>query len=201
LNSSSNEDLDDDDNKNDKVDTNTAKTYNDNERIGISQLSMIDPILVYADIFAVVIACQLMGLIDVLNDDTFWRNGGWFQPIVIDSSSTLPIFLRRVATDSVCYILTTFVVIRGSYEIHTALRSSHTIFRMMISSILIFTFARLGTIFVQILFDTQGVDINDFVGFFINHSGQIVEILRESYCIALTTTSVRLGLSKFLNLS
>jgi hypothetical protein len=160
--------------KDDKMDDVTDRS-NDNKKT-ISRISRIDPILVYTDIFAILIACQLMGLLDVLNDSTFWMNGGWFQPIIIVSteSSTLPIFLQRVASNTVCYVLITFIFVQENYEIGTALRSSESII--------------------------QPVSLVDYIGSTINHTDEFIETLRESYFMAITIAFGRLGLYKALNL-
>ena len=181
--------------------TDDASSVNENYNM-MSRISMIDPILVYTDIFAILIASQLMGLLDVLNDSTFWMNGGWFQPINIVStteSSTLPIFLHRVTRNTLCYILITFTFIRGNYEISTALGSSKSILRMLLSSIAMFTFARIGILVIGVLVLTQPVSWADCIGSATNHSDQVVETVRESYFMAIAIASGRLGLYKMYN--
>lgn len=58
--------------------------------------------LVAADLLAVCIACQLLGLLDVLADSDFWKNGGWFQPIPVAPSS-LPTLVQRLSINSIVY--------------------------------------------------------------------------------------------------
>lgn len=190
----------DDDDINTEVGIDISDKSSTSDSIGIARISNIDPILVYADIFAILIACQLLGLLDVLHDATFWRNGGWFQRITIistESSSTLPIFLQRVASNTVCYICCTFVLINGCYECDTALRSPNSIFNIMISSIVTFTIARIATAFISFLLVTHPISIDECNVFITNRSDQVIELLRESYFIAITTTSARFGLYKF----
>jgi hypothetical protein len=67
-----------------------------------------DPVLIpdgnllLTDIVAVALACQLLGLQDVLDDPTFWDNGGWFQaPTTI---TTLPTLVSRISVNSIGWI-------------------------------------------------------------------------------------------------
>lgn len=185
---------------NDKTDSNTDQSYNDKNNL-ISRISMMNPILVYTDIFAILIACQLMGLLDVLNDSTFWMNGGWFQPITFVSteSATLPIFVQRVANNTVLYLFIACIFVQGNYAITTALESSKSILRMMMLSITMFTFARIGISFIYLFVLTQPVSLADFMGSTTSHSDVFIETLRESYFMAITMASGRLGLYKMFN--
>ena len=191
-------------NKN-KEDQDSATNTSDQSNIGeypipvVSRIAKMDPLLVYTDVFAVVIACQLLGLLDVLNDTTFWINGGWFQPItpITTESSTLPIFLQRTASNAVCYIFITFVSIKGSYETGTALRSLDSILRVMISSIVTFTFTRWLAVAIWVLLAlTPPISATDRVELITSHADQFTEILRESYFIMITITTGRVGLYK-----
>ena len=67
-----------------------------------------DANLLTGDIIAVVVACQLIGLIDVLNDATFWEKGGFAQSIPA-VPSTLGTFVQRVSSGCVCWILSSFI--------------------------------------------------------------------------------------------
>ena len=68
--------------------------------------------LVTADIFAIAIASQLMGLLDVLNDPTFYQNGGWFQsiPTVPTTFGTL---IQRFSLLTITWIVC--AILRGGY--------------------------------------------------------------------------------------
>jgi hypothetical protein len=52
--------------------------------------------IIACDTFAIMIACQLMGLVDVLNDPEFSRSGGWLQPIPL-VPPTLGYLVERIA--------------------------------------------------------------------------------------------------------
>lgn len=68
----------------------------------MSSLLLLDPTMVKADLLAVLIACQLLGLLDVLASDAFASSGGWLQPIPM-IPSTLPILAQRCATNALVY--------------------------------------------------------------------------------------------------
>jgi len=51
--------------------------------------------LLACDFFTILIACQLMGLVDAVNDPDFTKNGGWFQPIPA-IPPTLGILINRI---------------------------------------------------------------------------------------------------------
>jgi hypothetical protein len=58
------------------------------------------------DVVSIALASQLLGLADVLNDPTFWQQGGWFQPISpADSTSTLPTLVQRDSILTICWVL------------------------------------------------------------------------------------------------
>jgi hypothetical protein len=164
------------------------------------RLSLVDSTLIYTDIFAIVIACQLMGLIDVLNNPIFWENGGWIQPILLaDSTSTLPIFLQRVAVNSVSYICSTFCFVAGAYQVDCALQTPLSISRITKSSMVVFTIVRLG-IWIGIVLITQqsSMEYNDDIfEKVVSQRDGFSELLRECYFIATTTTAGRLALFKF----
>ena len=67
-----------------------------------------DPELLLADFFAIFLACQLMGLLDVVNDPSFEQAGGWLQPITA-MPATLGILVQRVATLGILWIVSTTV--------------------------------------------------------------------------------------------
>ena len=66
----------------------------------------IDPGLLTVDILAILVASQLIGLVDVLNDASFWENGGFAQPLPA-VPATLGDFVQRTSSACVCWILST----------------------------------------------------------------------------------------------
>lgn len=62
--------------------------------------------LVAADLLSLALASQMLGLLDILDNPTFWANGGWFQPVTVESStSTLPKLVERFSTMSALYLV------------------------------------------------------------------------------------------------
>jgi len=69
-----------------------------------SSLLIQDPRLLAGDVVSIALASQLLGLVDVLNDPTFWQQGGWLQPIST-TESTLPILVQRDSILSICWLI------------------------------------------------------------------------------------------------
>lgn len=83
---------------------------------------------IIGDFAGIIVACQLIGLIDVLNDEMFWRQGGFVQPIPA-VPSTLGTFVQRSSLLSVCWCIVT--VLTGRFRIDNliqAVRVSFTFF-------------------------------------------------------------------------
>jgi hypothetical protein len=141
----------------------------------------VEPGVFFADLFGLAIACELLGLLDVVvNDPSFYKNGGWFQPIPA-VPSTLSILVQRFSLNSVLYIGTVLLLMGGVGKedvsspqtvLQTSLRTSFvfTMVRLIVGAMLAFTTASKG-----------GLDSNF----------DIVEMLRECYFVALATTAGR----------
>jgi hypothetical protein len=63
-----------------------------------------EPGLLIADLFAIAIASQLMGLLDAVNDPIFYPKGGWTQPLPA-IPSTLDVLVGRFSLLSVIRII------------------------------------------------------------------------------------------------
>jgi hypothetical protein len=75
--------------------------------------SITAPGLLVGDMFAILIACQQIGLVDVLSDDGFWKAGGWFQPIdAITSTRSLPTLINRFSKTGIAW-LTAAIIGKG----------------------------------------------------------------------------------------
>lgn len=70
---------------------------NDNNTSDATSLLLVDG-------FAIVLASQLMGLLDIVNDPEFINAGGWFQPIPA-VPSTLGRLVQRIASLGTLWIL------------------------------------------------------------------------------------------------
>ncbi|CAB9531875.1 expressed unknown protein [Seminavis robusta] len=61
------------------------------------------------DLLAIAIATQLLGLTDILNDPTFWNNGGWIQPVTSTGvSNTLPVLVQRFSVTGIAWLGSAF---------------------------------------------------------------------------------------------
>lgn len=88
--------------------------------------------LILTDLVGVLVACQIIGLLDVLNDPSFYDNGGWLQPIPSFPSS-LPTLVQRIAFYSTLFVSSSPLlgfykqnlnVIKSHAEIQTAIAFS-----------------------------------------------------------------------------
>jgi hypothetical protein len=67
------------------------------------QTNFIDGDVMIRDSIAISVAYELIGLIDTLNDSSFWILGGFAQPIPL-VPLTLANFVQRTALTSICWI-------------------------------------------------------------------------------------------------
>jgi hypothetical protein len=71
---------------------------------------MVDVPIVMSDLLAIAVAMQLLGLTNVLNDPTFWNQGGWLQPITSTGiSNTLPVVVQRFCLVALSWLFSAFV--------------------------------------------------------------------------------------------
>ena len=142
-----------------------------------SDVPSMNPRLLLTDLLAVAIACQLMGLIDVLNDPVFWTNGGWLQPILVPES--LPTLVQRFSINS-CVLICVAVVFPTSL--------SNSFRTTLLQSLSMFSIVRigLGLILLASHADTTGPDALNV----------IVESIRECYFVSVATTTGRFALNK-----
>jgi hypothetical protein len=69
-------------------------------------IMLVDLGLLATDFIAIILASQLIGLLDIINDPEFIRDGGWLQPIPT-VPSTLGNLVRRSVTLCVLWIIAT----------------------------------------------------------------------------------------------
>ena len=69
-----------------------------------NSLLIQDSRLLVGDVVSIALASQLLGLVDVLNDPSFWQQGGWFQPMST-TQSTLPVMVQRDSVLTICWLL------------------------------------------------------------------------------------------------
>lgn len=128
--------------------------------------------LLACDMFAILIASQLMGLLDVLNDPEFARNGGWFQPIPA-VPSTLGILAERVALNGALWFPSSFVRVSLSTKKDTEQAGSDWF---------------LDALPTLILFSTFRVAIGIAV---LHDEAALLHSLRDCYFVGLATVSFR----------
>lgn len=63
-----------------------------------------EPRILQGDIVTILMTAQLLGLVDVLSDATFWSNGGFMQPIPA-IPSTLSTLVQRDSIMSIAWVL------------------------------------------------------------------------------------------------
>jgi hypothetical protein len=84
-------------NKNEKNKNNKSK--NKSANLGFQ----LDPSLLVPDLLGVAVACELLGLLDAVNDSSFLLKGGWLEPLG-HAPTTLPLLISRFSTNSVFWI-------------------------------------------------------------------------------------------------
>jgi hypothetical protein len=65
----------------------------------------IDASLLVPDLLGVAVACELLGLLDAVNEPTFLQQGGWLQSVGGGVPTTLPLLVSRFSTNSVFWIM------------------------------------------------------------------------------------------------
>jgi hypothetical protein len=168
--------------------TNEQSEGKDNDTL----IPSFDPLLITTDVFAIAMACQLMGLIDVLNDPTFWDSGGWLQPVVVPT--TLPTFIQRFSINTVLFIAVPFVFRTGANQSEIALASSKSVRTTMLQTIAIFTLIRVVVGLSIILLLRPSSDDNSILDLL----GTVTMLLRECYFVGITTTTGRYVYQKLL---
>ena len=74
----------------------------------LEDLVTIHTPLLIADIFSIVLATQLLGLADTLNDPNFWDDGGWFQPVTMRSTYIFPTLIQRFSILAISWFTAAF---------------------------------------------------------------------------------------------
>lgn len=141
-------------------------------------LASVDSGPLLADIMAIAIACQLMGLLDVLGDSSFWANGGWFQPIPA-APSTLPVLIQRVSLNCVLFFVASLSL--NAYNDKSA-SSPQQIMLSALQRSGVYAALRIAT---EALLSLMLVPENPAL------SMDLIQVLRECYVVALSTTAAR----------
>lgn len=152
----------------------------DVEESGLDLFPTLDPALLVADLLALAIACQLMGLTDVLNNPIFWKNGGWFQPIIV-AESTLPVFFNRFSLNSCVYVASAASL--GAYQ-REVLQSTNAVLTSAFQSTVAFSILRaalgIGMAYMTSSPELISADLH-----------VVVALFRDCYFVAIATTAGR----------
>jgi hypothetical protein len=133
-----------------------------------------DTSLLAADVFAIAIASQLMGLLDILNDPEFVKNGGWFQPIPA-VPATLDVLIERFSILSLSW-LAAALARKGSFS-KDSVATDEAAIKNSLRILLDFVVLRglIGLLFSQV----AGSDPN------------LLSLLRDFYFVGLAVTGLR----------
>jgi hypothetical protein len=159
---------------------------NDNNNSDAASLLLVDG-------FAIVLASQLMGLLDIVSDPDFINAGGWFQPIPA-VPSTLGRLVERIASLGTLWILVVTVqdnILGRSREDSTNMRA-----REDESMVPVMDWQALGVFFVLrlsggfLLFSLgDNITISSFIE--ATKDDWIVTSLRDCYLVGLISLSLR----------
>lgn len=135
--------------------------------------------LLVVDLVAIVIASQLMGLLDVLNAPDFVTNGGWLQPIRL-VPSTLNVLVERISTLSLVWI---FAALLGRKDSSSSDGVSDDVATIQKALWIVLNFGALRLLLAfAVAAATQGGDLDlDYFG----------EVLRECYFVGLAVPGFR----------
>jgi hypothetical protein len=133
-----------------------------------------DPSLLAVDVFAIAIASQLMGLLDILNDPEFVKNGGWFQPIPA-VPSTLNVLVERFSILTLSW-LSVSLARNGSFG-KDAVATDEAAIKTSLRILLDFSALRfvIGILFSQA----------------VGSDPDVLSLLRDSYFVGLAVTGFR----------
>ena len=138
--------------------------------------------LLACDLFAILIASQLLGLLDVINDPEFSRNGGWLQPIPA-MPSTLNALIEKTALLSLIWFPLSTIRI-PSFTTNPENASDSNGLDEALKTVTLFCVFRLGAAAA-----ISSISSVDFDGF---------DVLRDCYLVGLATVSFRFLYSQYI---
>jgi hypothetical protein len=147
----------------------------------IKAFGIEDQGILACDLFAILIASQLMGLLDVVNDPEFSRNGGWLQPIPA-LPSTLNALIEKIAALSLLWFPLSTIRM-PSFSTESADESGMNGLGEVLNTIALFCVFRLGA--AVVISNISSVDFDVF------------SVLRDCYFIGLATVSFRFLYSQY----
>ena len=164
----------------------TFKTTTDDVR------DSVDFRILFADLIAIAVACELMGLLDVLGDPAFWKNGGWLQSIPA-APSTLPVLVQRLSINSVLFV-TASLGLNGYNNNNHQTSTKSSVLTTALQTSGVFAVVRIA---VGVALSATMLSENSTASFSWDDV-LVVEVLRECYVVALATTAGRYVLYSLL---
>jgi hypothetical protein len=92
------------------LDSETPPRYNVQQLCLKPRWTLYTSQVLASDILALLISCQLLGLLDILRDPAFLNSGGWLQPVT--TLSTLSALVQRFSVNAAVYLTSAVVVQR-----------------------------------------------------------------------------------------
>lgn len=124
-----------------------------------SYVEVGEPRLILLDLVTIAIACELMGIVDLLNDPRFWIAGGWNQPIS-PVTSVMDVLIQRFSGLSVSWLLAGSMW-RGFRQ--ESISSDESLIRTTGFICATFVIVRLGLAFMVATIGSDSVDTFDLV--------------------------------------
>lgn len=162
---------------------------------------LLDPGLWASDFLALILASQLIGLLNILNSPEFVANGGWFQPIPA-VPSTLDELVQRISSFGIAWAIASASVVFFATMGTTAMTSSEDsetaiILKRNVPTVIVFGLLLfLGN---GVAFGFQGAD-----GLTNTDGNQVIpwlDALRNCYYVGLSTSGLRFLYGRYFLLS
>jgi hypothetical protein len=138
------------------------------------------------DILALLISCQLLGLLDVLRDPAFLNSGGWLQPVTMPS--TLSSLVQRFSVNAAVYLTSAVVVQRQARrQRHFGLQQDEE--DVVISALWTATVFSLLRILLDVAILVTATSTVQWTTFSVSTS--LLQVVRECYVVSLSTVAGR----------
>ncbi len=186
---------------NDDNDGESNRNTDDKKPIATTPVSpevslLMDPGLWASDFLALILASQLIGLLNVLNSPEFVANGGWFQPIPA-VPSTLDDLVQRISVFGVTWAIASASVVffantKALGKISSEDSDTFIILKKNFQTLAVFgVLLFLGNGILPGLGDANGnIDGNPWL-----------EVLRNCYYVGLSTSGLRFLYGRYFLLS
>ncbi len=159
---------------------------------------LLDPGLWASDFLALILASQLIGLLNILNSPEFVANGGWFQPIPA-VPSTLGELVQRISTFGIAWAIASASVV----SVANATTSTDTLQKPLEeceTTIILKRNVPTLAVFGLLLFLGNGIAF----GFTNTDGNQVIpwlDALRNCYYVGLSTSGLRFLYGRYFLLS